>query len=72
MSRLRLPRTIDDAKDLGRLFSKYKDTHYYTVLGAIVATYILYPSNRIEVYSHVCVAAKHCAYILVLCFLTDV
>lgn len=39
-SQLKLPRSLDDAKDLGRLLSKYKDTHYYTVLGAVVITYV--------------------------------
>lgn len=41
--RLRLPRTIDDAKDLGRLLSKYKDSYYFTVLSSFLLTYILYP-----------------------------
>ena len=44
MSHLRFPRTIDSAKDLGRLLSKYKDTHYFTVLGSVVTSYILYPA----------------------------
>lgn len=39
-SRLKLPRTIEDAKDVGRLLSKYKDTHYFTVLAAVVSTYV--------------------------------
>jgi len=43
VSTLRLPRTINDAKELGRLLSKYKNTHYFTVLGTVFATYILYP-----------------------------
>ncbi|XP_065911061.1 transmembrane protein 41B-like [Dysidea avara] len=37
---LRLPREINDAKDLGRLLSKYKDSHYYTVLSSYFLTYI--------------------------------
>jgi len=41
--RLKLPREINDAKDLGRLLSKYKDSHYYTVLSSFFLTYILYP-----------------------------
>ena len=45
MSRLRFPRSLDAAKDLGRLLSKYKDTHYFTVLGGVTATYILYPEG---------------------------
>ena len=44
VSRLKLPRDIHEAKDLGRLLSKYKNTHYGTVLGAVVATYVLYPA----------------------------
>lgn len=40
VSRLKLPRDIDDAKDLGRLLSKYKNTHYHTVLAAMFATYV--------------------------------
>ena len=48
-SRLKLPRTIEDAKDVGRLLSKYKDTHYFTVLAAVVSTYVLYPSSNMHV-----------------------
>lgn len=44
MSHLRFPRSIESAKELGRLLSKYKDTHYFTVLGSVVTTYILYPT----------------------------
>lgn len=43
MSRLKFPQSLDTAKDLGRLLSKYKDTHYFTVLEGVAATYILYP-----------------------------
>lgn len=51
VSRLRFPRDIESAKDLGRLLSKYKDTHYYTVLTAVCFTYILYP--------HISVSSRH-------------
>ena len=43
MARLRLPQSIEDAKDLGMVLSKYKETHYFAVVGAVVVTYILYP-----------------------------
>ena len=46
MSHLQFPRSIDSAKELGRLLSKYKDTHYFTVLGSVVTTYVLYPNNK--------------------------
>lgn len=35
---------MDDAKALGTVLSKYKDTYYTQVLLAYFATYILYPS----------------------------
>jgi uncharacterized membrane protein YdjX (TVP38/TMEM64 family) len=38
--RIKLPRNIDDAKELGRFLSKYKDSYYYTVLSAFFLTYI--------------------------------
>lgn len=34
---------MDDAKALGTVLSKYKDTYYTQVLVAYFATYILYP-----------------------------
>ena len=43
VARLRLPQSIEDAKDLGTLLSKYKETHYSAVVGAVVVTYVLYP-----------------------------
>ena len=43
LAHLRFPRSLDAAKDLGQLLSKYKDTHYFTVLGGMATTYILYP-----------------------------
>lgn len=42
-SRLRWPRDLDSVKDLARLLSKYKNTHYGTVLSAVFITYVLYP-----------------------------
>lgn len=47
VSRLRFPRSLDAAKDLGRLLSKYKDTHYFTVLGAVTITYVFLQSFAI-------------------------
>lgn len=35
---------MDDAKALGKVLSKYKDTFYAQVLVAYFATYVLYPS----------------------------
>jgi len=43
IEQLRFPNSLDAAKELGRLLSKYKDTHFGTVLTAFVTTYILYP-----------------------------
>jgi hypothetical protein len=42
-SRLKWPRDLDSVKDLARLLSKYKNTHYFTVLSAVFIIYILYP-----------------------------
>lgn len=39
---------MDDAKALGTVLSKYKDTYYTQVLVAYFATYILYPSHQIR------------------------
>ena len=41
--KVKLPRDIDDAKELGRVLSKYKDTYYYEVMSAFFITYVLYP-----------------------------
>lgn len=43
IQRLRFPNSLDAAKELGRLLSKYKDTHFGTVFIAVMTTYILYP-----------------------------
>jgi hypothetical protein len=40
---MKVPRDMDDAKALGKVLSKYKDTFYVQVLVAYFATYILYP-----------------------------
>lgn len=44
---------MDDAKALGKVLSKYKDTFYVQVLVAYFATYILYPSSDIKDSFHV-------------------
>ncbi|XP_063223591.1 transmembrane protein 41B isoform X2 [Bacillus rossius redtenbacheri] len=37
---VKIPRDIDDAKQLGRVLDKYKDRYFTEVLGAIFVTYI--------------------------------
>ncbi|KAK3102304.1 hypothetical protein FSP39_010356 [Pinctada imbricata] len=44
---IKLPRNIDDAKNLGKVLSRYKDTYYYQVLGAYFITYIFLQSFAI-------------------------
>lgn len=39
---------MDDAKALGKVLSKYKDTFYVQVLVAYFATYVLYPFSGIK------------------------
>jgi len=41
----RLPTTIEHAKELGKLLSRVKETHYFSVLITLVISYILYPDN---------------------------
>ncbi|KTF93115.1 hypothetical protein cypCar_00044702 [Cyprinus carpio] len=41
--KIKIPKDMDDAKALGTVLSKYKDTYYTQVLVAYFATYILYP-----------------------------
>ena len=43
LAHLRLPWSIDDAKDLGQLLSRVKETHYLSVLATVAITYVLYP-----------------------------
>ena len=38
-----LPKNIEDAKNLGKVLSRYKDTNYVKVLIGYFTTYILYP-----------------------------
>ncbi|KRX71789.1 Transmembrane protein 41 -like protein [Trichinella nativa] len=44
---IKLPTNLDDAKILGRVLSKYKENHYYAILGFIVVTYIFLQSFAI-------------------------
>lgn len=43
MEKIKIPKDMDDAKALGTVLSKYKDTYYTEVLVAYFATYVLYP-----------------------------
>lgn len=43
MATIKIPKDMDDAKALGTVLSKYKDTYYTQVLVAYFTTYILYP-----------------------------
>ena len=45
MEKIKIPKDMDDAKALGTVLSKYKDTFYTQVLIAYFTTYVLYPSN---------------------------
>nr|CAB3267099.1 transmembrane protein 41B [Phallusia mammillata] len=38
--KVKLPRDMEDAKELGRVLSKYKDTYYFEVMSAFFITYI--------------------------------
>ena len=40
---IKLPRNIEDAKNLGIVLSRYKDKYFAQVLGGYFTTYILYP-----------------------------
>lgn len=44
--KIKIPKDMDDAKALGTVLSKYKDTYYTQVLLAYFATYILYPLSH--------------------------
>lgn len=43
MEYIKIPRNIEDAKNLGKVLSRYKEDHYFEVLGAYFSVYILYP-----------------------------
>ncbi|KAK2715116.1 transmembrane protein 41B-like isoform X2 [Artemia franciscana] len=44
---VKLPRDIDDAKNLGKVLSNYKEKYNYQVLGAVFVTYIFLQSFAI-------------------------
>lgn len=46
MEKIKIPKDMEDAKALGTVLSKYKDTYYTQVLVAYFATYVLYPSSK--------------------------
>lgn len=46
MEKIKIPKDMDDAKALGTVLSKYKDTYYTQVLIAYFTTYILYPLDK--------------------------
>lgn len=46
MGKIKIPKDMDDAKALGTVLSKYKDTYYTQVLVAYFATYVLYPWSK--------------------------
>lgn len=46
MEKIKIPKDMDDAKALGTVLSKYKDTYYTQVLVAYFATYVLYPWSK--------------------------
>lgn len=46
MQNIKIPKDMDDAKALGTVLSKYKDTYYTQVLIAYFTTYVLYPLSK--------------------------
>lgn len=56
MEKIKIPKDMDDAKALGTVLSKYKDTYYTQVLVAYFATYVFQPSDvcypRIDLPQH--------------------
>lgn len=46
--KFKLPKDLDDAKDLGRVLSNYKDDFYLEVIFGFIVTYVLYPSNKLH------------------------
>lgn len=46
MEKIKIPKDMDDAKALGTVLYKYKDTYYTQVLVAYFATYVLYPLRK--------------------------
>lgn len=53
MEKIKIPKDMEDAKALGIVLSKYKDTYYTQVLVAYFATYVLYPKrNCLHIYNN--------------------
>ena len=44
---LKLPHNLEEGKALGKLLSRYTETHYYHVLAGVSLTYVLYPFFRL-------------------------
>ncbi len=40
MQHVKFPKTIDDAKQLGIVLSRYKDRYFFQVLGGVFVTYL--------------------------------
>ena len=45
---MKLPTDIGDAKNIGRVLSRYKDKYFLAVLAGVFVVYILYPFIEIE------------------------
>ncbi|KAJ6665134.1 hypothetical protein lerEdw1_005365 [Lerista edwardsae] len=59
---IKIPRDMDDAKALGKVLSKYKDTFYVQVLVAYFATYVLYPFDESEIdFARRCDGYRQCS-----------
>lgn len=54
MEKIKIPKDMDDAKALGTVLSKYKDTYYTQVLVAYFASYVLYPFRALRGTSLLC------------------
>ena len=46
--KFKLPKTLDDAKELGRVLSNYKDDFFLQVVFGFMVVYILYPFHQEE------------------------
>eukprot|EP00002_Diphylleia_rotans_P023825 TRINITY_DN4694_c0_g1_i2.p1 TRINITY_DN4694_c0_g1~~TRINITY_DN4694_c0_g1_i2.p1 ORF type:complete len:111 (-),score=32.14 TRINITY_DN4694_c0_g1_i2:102-434(-) len=47
-ARLRMPKSVEDVRDLSNILQKYCDNHYSAVIVGFCLTYILYPWQSIE------------------------
>lgn len=55
MKKIKIPKDMEDAKALGTVLSKYKDTFYTQVLVAYFTTYVLYPLRKLYKYHYCCI-----------------